>query len=190
MENTKGETASPERLVSGRKNVVITGFMGTGKTTIGLRVARQLQMHFVDMDFLIEQRSGMSIPEIFARYGEPTFREKEKQMARELAQRTDTVIATGGGTLLFQENREALSQNGIIICLTCSPEEVARRLEDMEDRPLLRGDKMARIKALLKERSPLYKQFPLQIDTTGCSIDEVATQVIRAYKEATEGETK
>src|SRR4030067_1605 len=99
-------------------NIVITGFMGTGKTTVGKEVAQRLSKKFYDFDQIIEERMKISIKEIFEKYGEIFFRDIESKIVIEFVSKTDVVIATGGGTLLFNNNYSILSENSIIFCLT------------------------------------------------------------------------
>ena len=173
--------------VSGEANVVITGFMGTGKSKVGLEVARRLGREFVDMDALIEDRVGMTIPEMFAQQGEDFFRQRERELCQELAQRRELVIATGGGALIPEENRRALGKSGLLVCLSCEVEETTRRLAQAEDRPLLDvADRRKRIEALLAERREAYSRIPHQIDTTGLTVDEVAERVIRLLRDREE----
>jgi shikimate kinase/3-dehydroquinate synthase len=165
--------------VSEGANVVLTGFMGTGKSEVGLEVARCLDREFVDMDTLIEQRVGMTIPDIFAQRGEGFFRQQERQLCQELAKRRGLVIATGGGALIPEENRRALGTGGLVVCLTCDVEETLRRLAQAEDRPLLDVvDRRERIESLLAERREAYGRIPHQIDTTGLTVEEAAGRVI------------
>jgi shikimate kinase/3-dehydroquinate synthase len=166
-------------------NIVITGFMGTGKSKVGLEVARRLGWEFVDMDTLIEERVGMTIPEIFAQRGEGFFRQQERQLCQELAQRRGRVIATGGGALIPEENRWILAPSGLLVCLSCDVGEILRRLAQVEDRPLLAGaDRRERIEALLTERREAYSRIPHQIDTTGLTVEEVVERVIALLEEA------
>ncbi len=167
----------------GGANVVITGFMGTGKTCVGREVARRLGYEFVDMDALIEQRLGMSIPEIFATHGEGFFRAQERQLCQELADRRGLVIATGGGTLVADENRRVLSAGSLLVCLTCEVGALVQRLSQVKDRPLLAGpDRGQRINALLAQRREAYQRIPCHIDTTKLSVEEVAERVLELLK--------
>ena len=169
--------------VSEWANVVITGFMGTGKSEVGLEVARRLGREFVDMDALIEQRVGMAIPEIFAKRGEGFFRQQERELCQELAERRGLVIATGGGALIPVENRRVLGTSGLLVCLTCDVREILRRLAQAEDRPLLDvADRRERIATLLAERREAYSRIPHQIDATGLTVEEVAERVIKLLK--------
>jgi shikimate kinase/3-dehydroquinate synthase len=160
-------------------NLVLTGFMGTGKTVVGRELARRLGREFVDMDAEIEARAGLSIRRLFAGAGEAAFREWEAALCRELAARSGLVIATGGGALLSQVNWEILSASGQVVCLSATPDEILRRLETTGDRPLLdSADRKARIAALLAERADAYSRIPLQVDTTGLAVAQVADRVL------------
>ena len=160
-------------------NLIITGFMGTGKTVVGQEIARRLGREFVDMDALVEAREGRTIANIFARQGEAHFRQLEAALCRELAARTGLVIATGGGALICDANREVLSASGPVVCLIASPDEILRRLEATKDRPLLDApDRGVRIAALLAERADAYRRIPLQVDTTGLTLAQVVGQVM------------
>jgi len=165
------------------RNIVIIGFMGTGKSKVGLEVARRLGREFVDMDTLIEERVGMTIPEMFARRGEGFFRQQERQLCQELAKRRGLVIATGGGALIPEENRQTLGTSGLLVCLTCDVSGILRRLAQAEDRPLLDGaDRRERIETLLAQRREAYSRIAHQIDTTGLTVEEVAERVIELLK--------
>lgn len=160
-------------------NLIITGFMGTGKTSVGQKIARRLGREFVDMDALIKAREGMTVADIFARRGEARFRQLEAALCRELAARAGLVIATGGGALIPDANREILNASGPVVCLTASPDEILRRLEAAKDRPLLdASDQRARIAALLSERSEAYRRILLQVDTTGLTVAQAADHVM------------
>jgi shikimate kinase len=106
-----------------KKNIILTGFMGTGKTRVGRAVAGQLGMSFLDTDREIEDREGSSISDIFSRFGEAHFRNLEKSLCREIAGRKGLVIATGGGMALDPENRRLLNSIGIVVCLRCEAQE-------------------------------------------------------------------
>jgi len=166
-------------------NIVITGFMGTGKTSVGREVARLLGWQFVDMDAVIEARAGKTIADIFAQEGEPAFRQMEAALCRELAPKPYIVIATGGGALVPEANRAALLARGMGVCLSCAPDTLWERLEAATDRPMLdTPDRRARIAALLAQRTPAYQQIPHQIDTTACSVSQAARQVVALWTDA------
>jgi len=165
-------------------NIVITGFMGTGKTTVGKEVARLLGRTFYDFDCIIEERTQISIKEIFEKYGEIFFRDIESKIVTEFVNKTDAVVATGGGTLLFNNNYSILSENGIIFCLTTQKNILIKRLENSFARPLLSdGASSERIECLLKEREVLYQKLPNQIDTSILSSSEVASKIIEIYNQ-------
>lgn len=159
-------------------NIVLTGFMGTGKSTVGRLLAERLGRPFVDTDSLIEQRHG-PISGIFAEHGEGWFRQLEREVAAELAGRRGQVVATGGRLMLDPANEATLGATGIVVCLAASVDElVARLAEEADQRPLLRdGDPAVRIGALLAERATGYGRFP-QVRTDGLTPEEVADAVL------------
>ena len=162
-----------------KDNLIITGFMGTGKTAVGREVAQRLGREFIDMDALIEAREGMKAAEIFRQRGEAYFRCLEAALCRELATRSGLVIATGGGALIPETNRELLSASGVVICLTASPDDILSRLEGTEERPLLNvPNPRGRIAMLFAERSKAYQHIPLHVDTTGLNVAQVADRVM------------
>lgn len=167
------------RSILGEANIVLVGFMGTGKTSTGQSLAARLGREFVDMDALIEAREGRSIPQIFAESGEPYFRARERELVRELAARRNLVIAPGGGIVLNPDNIRDFAATGWVICLRASPEMILKRVGNDTSRPLLQTeDKLGRIRDLLAKRQPLYDAIPLQIDTDGKSPDAVAEEIL------------
>ena len=162
----------------GEGNIVLTGFMGTGKSTVGRILAERLGRRFVDTDEVIEARHG-PIPALFADHGEDRFRELEREVAAELGQRRGLVVSTGGRTMLDPANQDTLGARATVVCLVASVDALVGRLRDeAEHRPLLRGgDPAARIAALLAEREDGYARFP-QVTTDGRTPDEVADAVI------------
>ena len=160
-------------------NIVITGFMGTGKSSVGREVARRLNRPFFDMDDEIQAQAGKSIPAIFAEDGEPAFRAIEARVCRALSRRRGIVIATGGGALVDPENRRRMMASGPVFCLSCAAAQILERLAPARDRPLLDvNDRQSEIERLLVQRQDAYASIPRQVDTTLLSVDEVATQVI------------
>lgn len=146
------------------RNIILVGFMGTGKTVTGLELATATDMNLVDMDAMIEERTGRAISEIFATDGEAAFRAMERDLAQELAQRDGLIISTGGGIVLNPDNITDFERNGLVVCLTASPTTILQRLENDTTRPLLSGDKKEQISRLLESRSALYNAIAHQID--------------------------
>lgn len=157
--------------------------MGTGKSATGRILSRRLERPLIDMDGLIEERTGRRISEIFAQDGEPHFRQLEREVVQELAARQNLVIAAGGGVVLNPDNMRDFSRTGVVICLRSSPNGILRRVGAESHRPLLeRGDKGQRILALLKARQPYYDAIPQQVDTSHLSPEKVADRVVEIYE--------
>lgn len=166
-----------------RRNLVITGFMGTGKSSVARAVAERLGRSFVDMDELIVQRAGMSIPEIFQRQGEGAFRQFERELCGQLGAQRGLVIATGGGALVDEANRRTLGHNGCLVCLDCEAGELLHRLCGDRGRPMLwADDPEARLRELLRERQPAYARIPYHVDTTHRSLQEVVAKVAALFE--------
>ncbi|HHW46296.1 MAG TPA: shikimate kinase [Clostridiales bacterium] len=165
------------------KNIVLCGFMGSGKTTVGKALAVKLNLQFIDMDSEIERIAGMAVSEIFEIYGEDHFRKIESDVCRALGQKQDLVIASGGGALLKPENQRALSENGIIVFLDVPAEIIIKRLEHDSSRPLLnRQDKAAAIHNLMRQRLPIYQSAAdFAVNGEG-SAEEVADRIISNLK--------
>lgn len=165
--------------MNAEKNIVITGFMGTGKSTVAEIVARQLNRPLIDMDREIETRAGFSIPQIFRRQGEGAFRDMERQLTHELALRHGLVIATGGGALIDDDNREMMSQHGLIVCLNASKAEIRARLGENQQRPLA-----ADWEAHFDARRGAYAQIRHQIVTTGRTPTDIAADILALADDA------
>ncbi len=164
-------------------NLVLTGFMGTGKTTAGRLVAERLGRPFVDMDALIEQRARQSIPAIFATQGEAAFRSMERDLCRELAAQDGLVIATGGGALLDPVSRALMIASGLVICLEASPDVLLARLQAKADRPLLHGAALPeRIPALLAARREAYAALPYHLDTSTLTPVETMEAILALWQ--------
>ena len=166
-----------------KKNIIITGFMGTGKTVVAIKLASKLGMKFIDMDQLIEERQEMSIADIFVRYGEKYFREQENKLVQELSQKENMVIATGGGTFLNLDNSKILNQEGQIICLHADSQTIYNRLKENNNRPLVKGKNVLnKINYLLEKRKQIYDNFEDKVDTTDLTIQEVVDNIINILK--------
>ena len=161
-------------------NIILTGFMGTGKTTLGRLLADKIGYQFIDTDTLIEMQIGQTISDFFQHQGEAAFRKLESKLVKNLAQKQGLVIATGGGLVLDPNNVAMLSKTGRIICLTASPEEILARVAKQQDvRPLLQGeDPLKKITQLLQQRDSVYRQFP-QFSTSKLSREELLNQLVR-----------
>lgn len=162
--------------------VILTGFMGTGKTEVGRRLARALACPFVDTDDLVQAAAGRTIPEIFAAEGEPRFRSLEREAVERACAVADAVVATGGGTMLDPDNRRRLAAAGPIVCLSATPEDILRRVGDVASRPLLakrngHATPIDRIRALLDERAPAYALATHTVPTSGLDLDAVVERV-------------
>ncbi len=159
-------------------NIILTGFMGTGKTTIGRALASRLGLRFLDTDAEIERRAGASVSEIFTRHGEGHFRDLERQLCRELVTQRGAVVATGGGMPLDPENRKLLNSAGIVVCLRCSADEILTRVCRNEKRPMIEGeDRIQRVKALLREREAAYVSFAYHVDTTDSLVERAVNRL-------------
>jgi shikimate kinase len=162
-------------------NIVLIGFMGTGKSSVGLKLATRMKKDFVDMDREIENVSGMSINEIFRRYGERRFRSEESLMAKKLSQRRNLVIATGGGLVLVPENIAALRQNGVIVLLEARAEDIWARVNRKRGtRPMLKGAaSVADIQKLLDHRADYYDCADISVNTSDKELDAVIREILQ-----------
>lgn len=165
------------------KNIVLTGFMGSGKTEVGRALSQMLGMSLVDADAEIEKSEGMKISDIFSEFGEPRFREIETAMIRKLAKLQHAIISTGGGAVLREENMDALRDTGIVFCLDAAPETVYERTRHSDERPLLRvGDPLKKIRELMDFRRPFYERAGIMISTDGKTPLQVAGEIAEIYR--------
>jgi shikimate kinase len=163
-----------------RNNIILIGFMATGKSAIGRLLARKLGRSFVDTDEIIEQREGKPIRLIFKEKGEPYFRELESRVVAEVASRQNSVIACGGGAIVNPQSLKLLKESGWLVCVTATPETVLARAGTPSDRPLLcTPDPPAEIRRLLKDREPYYSQADFTVPTDNLTEREVANQIER-----------
>lgn len=166
-----------------KRNIVLMGFMGTGKTSVGKKLASRLGMEFVDMDHVIEARAGKPISRIFAEDGEPHFRKMERDLTVELAARSGLVIGCGGGVVLNPDNVRDYQRTGLVICLTATPETIFQRTARAHHRPLLEEkDRLQRIKDLLEKRRALYEAVPNRVDTESLTTYQVVEVILRLYQ--------
>ena len=165
------------------KNIVLTGFMASGKTVVGKKLAEIIGFDFVDMDDYIEKKTGMTIGKIFKEYGEEYFRELESRTAEELSDRVNTVIACGGGTVLKKGNIDALRKKGIIINLEPTQEVIKQRLESAANgRPLLSAGDLAGALKRFHDRKPYYDNcdFKIKVEISK-SVEQLAHEISDIY---------
>ena len=184
---------TPMETMNKRTNIYLTGFMGSGKTTVGRCLSGLLGLPFTDLDALIEEREGMSIPQIFEEGGESAFRSEETEALRAVSggiaitpnAETDcpdeafrSVVSCGGGIVLSPANRKILKATGAVVFLTVSPEQVIARLSGDTGRPLIKGRNPEDIRRMMDERLPLYLETAdFSVDTEGKSPDEIAREI-------------
>jgi shikimate kinase len=160
-------------------NVILTGFMGTGKSSVGKLLAAQLNFTFRDLDALIVAQEGRSINSIFSSNGESYFRTVESTVLKQVLQKSSQVVSTGGGAVIMKDNRDLMRQFGVIINLVASPATILQRLQDDDERPLLRDSKsLAQIQKLLMEREAFYSEADIRIDTEGKNVEDVARDIL------------
>jgi shikimate kinase len=163
-------------------NIFLVGPMGAGKSSVGRQLAKALHCTFIDSDHVIEERTGVSIPLIFDIEGEEGFRQREEQIIDELTCQQGIVLATGGGAVLRETNRQHLHKRGTVIYLSATVEQLFERTRRDRNRPLLQTDNpRARIEELLTQRDPLYRQIAHHvINTDGHSVRYVVSTILQA----------
>jgi shikimate kinase len=166
------------------KNIVLVGFMASGKTLISNKLAQLLQRDVVSTDNLIEKKDGRPITEIFQGSGETHFRALEKEAVREVSAKEGLILDCGGGVVLDPENISNLKKTGIIIYLSTSPEVIWERVKGKKHRPLLNvEDPKAKIRELLEARRPYYEQADHIVDTNGKSVEQVCSEIMELMSE-------
>jgi shikimate kinase len=166
------------------RNLVLVGFMGSGKSSVGREIARRWGFRFIDTDTGIRQKYKKSIPDIFASFGEPFFRDEENLALQELQNSDHAVIATGGGIVLQPRNHPLLRTLGVVVWLTASEEVIWERVSRNQNRPLLRTqDPRATISNLMSTRYPLYDALAdITVETSGLTHQEVADRAVTAIR--------
>ncbi|MCI5063610.1 shikimate kinase AroK [Algiphilus sp.] len=186
LQRRKPREERPPRAALHRR-IFLVGPMGSGKTTLGRRLAALSRMEFVDSDHEIERRTGVDIPFIFEKEGEAGFRRREHDVLAELAEREGVVVATGGGAVLNADTRRRLHDKGLVIYLHASVDQQLRRTARSSHRPLLRsGDRRATLERLLAERDPLYREIAHRIvKTDGRNTRALAQEIFRNLRKET-----
>ncbi len=162
-------------------HLILAGFMGSGKTTVGMELSEMLMMEQVDVDRVIEDRMNMSVSEIFQMYGETTFREIESSVVEELSKRQKvSIFCSGGGVVLNERNVENLKRTGVVIWLKATPQEIYKRISEDTSRPLLKDNMtVEKIGNLLQDRLPLYeKAADIAIETDGKDAERVSLEIV------------
>lgn len=165
-------------------NIYLVGFMGSGKTTVGKEVAQKMNMQFIDLDGLIEEKQGQNIVDIFAQKGKDYFRKLEAEAVKDISMVSNMVVACGGGIVLNRDNINIMEDRGLLVCLDASPEIIYERTKGYTHRPLLNVDNpKEKIEEMIKKRAPFYQQVEKHIDTSDLSVSEVSKKVLNLYKE-------
>ena len=166
------------------KNIYLVGLMGSGKTTLGKILSIKLDKQFYDSDQVIEEKLGVDVPIIFEYEGEAGFREREKGILKELVRKKNIVLATGGGIIISESNRDLLAKNGKVIYLKSNQKDLILRMKNDKTRPLLKnGNIELIIKKLCKEREPLYEMISdFTVTTKNKRIHEIVNEIIRVIK--------
>ncbi len=166
-----------------RKNIYLVGFMGTGKSTIGRELAKVTGRRFIDMDTELEKRLNMSVNKIFDTEGEEFFRDRERELAFELIEKSNYVVSTGGGTIMDEEIYAAFKSSGIMICLVADRAELIERLKRTSKRPHLRvSDIDKKVEELLRERGVVFDSVPIKINTSDMTPMEVVSKLVKLFK--------
>ena len=168
----------------GSRPIVLTGMMGAGKTVMGRRLAAQLGLDFVDSDIEIETAAGMTIPDIFARHGEPFFRDRENRVVGRLIGGGARVVATGGGAFIHPATRAAIKSGSLSVWIRADFDVLMRRVRKRSNRPLLRtADPEGTLKRLMAERYPVYAEADVTVESRDCSQDAMVETMVAAIAE-------
>jgi shikimate kinase len=160
-----------------QRNIILVGFMGTGKTTVGRILASRLGWTFTDTDAFIQEQTGMTIGRMFEEHGEAFFRQQETEALRELLQRRNQVVSTGGGAVLLEENRRLMLENGLVVAMNAEESVIVERVRGDKGRPLLQGDVVERVHTLVETRRHAYDFATVQLHTDRLSPEEAARRI-------------
>ncbi|OPH47747.1 hypothetical protein BC351_10975 [Paenibacillus ferrarius] len=159
-------------------NIVLVGFMGTGKSTVGKQLAERLKWTFRDSDAVLEAEEQTSIPDLFRIHGESYFRTLESKTLAHILEGNKQVVATGGGAVLAEANRSHMLNNGFVVALKASPEMIIHRVSSDSNRPLLQGNLAERVHTLLEQRKSSYDFAHMVIDTTELTTDQIVEMIV------------
>lgn len=174
---------SLENICSSKPNLYLVGFMGTGKSAVGRRVAEKLGFHFIDVDQAIEEEVGLSITQLFDQKGEEAFRELERDFIESGHPDSNCVVSCGGGLLVPDGMPELLKKKGVAVCLWATPEVIYERTKGNSTRPLLNViDPLSSIRKLLEQREPRYRATGNLISTVDRGLAAVTDAVLRVYR--------
>ena len=166
-----------------KSNIVLIGFMGSGKSTIGKRLSQLINKKFLDIDERIQHNSKMTIQEIFQNFGEPFFRSKEHDLVKELDYHSNLVVATGGGIVLDQRNMVLLSRSGFIVYLKCNFDTIVQRVKAENNRPLFTLENLTEFENLFASRIRLYEESAhFTIEVKGKTIDQLSAEIAQVVK--------
>ena len=162
------------------ENVVLIGFMGTGKTVVARRLSKLLNKKFIDTDLEIERVTGMTANQIVKKYGSVRFHSEESLALKRILNSNNLIISTGYDIVQNKENLDLIKKNGKVVCLTATPEKVKERIEKRDHRPLMKSDKsLEKVKEMLNENEKYYSEAEVIVDTTNLSVDEVVNYIYR-----------
>lgn len=165
-----------------RQNIILVGMMATGKSTVGALLAQELDFELIDLDHVITVREGRSIAEIFAEGGEEGFRKLESDVLKQMLEGERRIISTGGGAVLAPGNAELMLENGLVVALTATEEEIIARVSGDLNRPLLAGNAQERVRTIMEQRRHAYRFAHCTVDTTNRSAAEVSRHILMHYR--------
>lgn len=165
-----------------KTNIVLVGFMGTGKTTVGLALADRLGWQFINTDDEIEKKQGMTISDMFAKLGEPVFRRAESEVIQASLEGASIIVATGGGAVLAEQNRTVMKDRGYVVALMADAETIIERVSQDQNRPLVQGNVTERVHTLLESRKHAYDFADRMIDTSKLTVQEIVDVIVAEMK--------